>query len=130
AAGEAEFVTSAVSVDLAAGASLQHYRLQELNPRSILCDTLSADLAQDATYRLHGISTGAQAARSTLTVRLGGERSDLTLAVVALCDRQQEQDTFALVEHGAPRARTRQTFRGISAGRARVAFNGKIVVAE
>ena len=130
ATGEASFVTSAVSVDLAAGASLQHYRLQELNPRSILFDTLSADLAQDATYRLHGISTGAQAARSTLTVRLGGERSDLTLAVVALGDRQQVQDTFALVEHAAPRARTRQTFRGISAGRARVAFNGKIVVAE
>ncbi|MGH8305372.1 MAG: SufD family Fe-S cluster assembly protein, partial [Steroidobacteraceae bacterium] len=43
-------------------------------------------------------------------------------------DRQQVQDTFALVEHAAPRARTTQTFRGISAGRARVAFNGKIVV--
>ncbi|MGH8217818.1 MAG: SufD family Fe-S cluster assembly protein, partial [Steroidobacteraceae bacterium] len=36
----------------------------------------------------------------------------------------------ALVEHLAPRARTEQTFRGIAAGRARVAFNGKIVVAR
>jgi Fe-S cluster assembly protein SufD len=128
AAEAANFVTSAVTVDLARGASLEHYRLQELNARSILFDTLAAQLAQDAAYRLHGIHTGAQAARSTLTVRLGGERAQLSLAVAALGDHQQVQDTFARVEHAAPRARTVQTFRGISAGRARVAFNGKIVV--
>jgi Fe-S cluster assembly protein SufD len=123
------FVTSAVAVELARGASLQHYRLQELNTHSLLYDTLSAELAQEASYRLHGINSGARAARSTLAVRLAGERAELALAVAALGDGQQVQDTFARVEHAAPRARTLQTFRGIAAGRARVAFNGKIVVA-
>jgi Fe-S cluster assembly protein SufD len=130
AAAEASFVTSAVSVELGRGANLQHYRLQALNARSTLFDTLSAEVAQDASYRLHGINTGAQAARSTIAVRLGGERADLTLAVVALGDRQQVQDTFARVEHAAARTRTAQSFRGISAGRARLGFNGKIVVAR
>jgi Fe-S cluster assembly protein SufD len=51
------------------------------------------------------------------------------MALVALGDRQQVQDTFALVEHRAPHTRTEQLFRGIAAGRARVACNGKIVVA-
>jgi Fe-S cluster assembly protein SufD len=130
-AGEhANFVNSAVTAELARGARLEHYRLQELNARSVLFDTLSASLAQDAAYRLHGISTGAQAARSTLVMRLNGERADLALAVAALGDRQQVQDAYAVVEHAAPRARTVQTFRGIAAGRARVAFNGKIVVAK
>jgi len=128
AAAAASFVTSAVTVGLAAHARLEHYRLQDLNARCLLFDTLSATLAHDAVYQLHGISTGAQAARSTLRVRLGGERAQLALAVAALGDRQQVQDCFALVEHAAPRGRTLQTFRGISAGRARVAFNGKIVV--
>ena len=99
----ASFVNSAVTVDLGCGATLHH-------------------------YRLHGINIGAQSARSTLAVRLAGERADLTLAVVALGERQQVQDTYARVEHAAPRARTEQVFRGISAGRARVAFNGKVVV--
>jgi Fe-S cluster assembly protein SufD len=126
----ASFVTSAVTVALARGASLEHYRLQDLNTRSTLFDTLSARLAQNARYRLHGISTGAQSARSTLSVCLAGERADLTLAVAALGDRQQVEDTYAVVEHAAPDARTVQTFRGIAAGRARVAFNGKIVVAR
>jgi len=126
----ASFVTSAVSAELARGAALDHYRLQELSSRAILFDTLSATLAQEASYRLHALGSGASAARSTLGVRLAGERAGLTLSVAALGDRQQVQDTYALVEHAAPHARTEQTFRGISAGRARVAFNGKIVVAR
>jgi Fe-S cluster assembly protein SufD len=128
AGAHASFVNSAVTVDLGCGATLHHYRLQDLAARAIVFDTLSAVVARDACYHLHGINTGAQSARSTLAVRLAGERADLTLAVVALGERQQVQDTYARVEHAAPRARTEQVFRGISAGRARVAFNGKIVV--
>jgi Fe-S cluster assembly protein SufD len=130
AGAQASFVNSAVTVDLGRGATLHHYRLQELAARATVFDTLTAVVARDACYQLYGISIGAQSARSTLAVRLAGERADLTLAVVALGERQQVQDIFARVEHAAPRARTEQVFRGISAGRARVAFNGKIVVAR
>ena len=126
----ASFVASAVSAELARGATLDHYRLQELSSRATLFDTLGATLAQEASYRLHAISSGAAAARSTLNLQLVGERSRLALAVAALGDRQQVQDTCARVEHLAPHAHTEETFRGISAGRARVAFNGKIVVAR
>jgi Fe-S cluster assembly protein SufD len=124
------FVNCAVTVQLGRGATLQHYRLQELGARATFFDTLTAQLAQECAYQLHCISTGAQAARSTVRVRLAGEGANLAMAVAALGDRQQVNDTFALVEHLAPRARTVQTFRGIAAGRARVAFNGKIVVAN
>jgi Fe-S cluster assembly protein SufD len=124
------FVNSAVRIEVAPGASLTHYRLQHLSGGSIFFDTLSASLGADAAYRLHAISTGAQSARSTLRVRLEGERADLTLACAALGDHHQVQDTYAVVEHLAPNARTEQTFRGIAAARARVAFNGKIIVAS
>jgi Fe-S cluster assembly protein SufD len=130
AATAVSFVASTVSAQLARGATLEHYRLQELNGRCVLFDTLSAQLAQEARYRLHGIASGAQSARSTMAVRLAGERAELTLAIAALGERAQVQDTFARVEHAAPRARTVQTFRGIAADRSRVAFNGKIVVAR
>src|SRR2546421_256279 len=88
-----------------------------------------AESEEGACYRLFGIATGALSSRSTLAVQLAGERAELTLAVLSLGDRQQVLDVFAPVEHAAPRARTEQIFRGIAAGRARVAFNGKIVVA-
>lgn len=129
AADVASFVNSAVTVDLGAAATLHHYRLQHLGPRAIAFDTLSAAVAREARYRLYTISTGAQSSRSTLALRLAGERSDLTLAALALGERQQNLDVYAPVEHAAPNARTEQIFRGISAGRARVAFSGKITVA-
>ena len=127
AGAQPSFITGAVTIDLGPGASLQHYRLQELNLQSILFDTLAAQVGQCASYRLHAIMSGAQSARATLAVRLG-EGAQLSLAAAALGERQQVQDTYALVEHTAPGAHTVQTFRGIAAGRARVAFNGKIVV--
>jgi len=127
---QASFVTSAVSAELARGAALDHYRVQELSSRAVLFDTLTATLAQEASYRLHALGSGAGSARSTLGVRLAGEAAGLTLSAAALGNRAQVQDTYALVEHLAPLTRTEETFRGISAGRARVAFNGKIVVAR
>ncbi len=122
-------VDSAVAIELAHRSRLTHYRLQGLSGSTILFDTLRATLAEEAAYRLHAVSTGAAAARSTQILRLAGARAQLSMALAALGDRQQVQDTFALVEHRAPHTRTEQLFRGIAAGRARVACNGKIVVA-
>src|SRR5204863_82618 len=48
----ASFVNGAVTVGLGRGAALEHYRLQELAPRAIAFDTLSATLAEEASYRL------------------------------------------------------------------------------
>jgi Fe-S cluster assembly protein SufD len=124
----ANFVNASVAVDIARGATVNHYRLQEAGARATWFDTLSAVLAQDATYRLHGVFVGGLSSRSTINIQLAGERADAAVSVASLGDRQQIQDAFVLIEHAAPNARSEQVFRGISAGRARVAFNGKVVV--
>jgi Fe-S cluster assembly protein SufD len=123
------FVNAAVTLALGRGARLSHYRLQELGARALCFDTLAAEVGADACYQLNGVNTGGQSARATLAVRLAGARASLVMAIAALGDRAQVQDTFARVEHSATRGRTEQTFRGIAAGRSRVAFNGKLVVA-
>ncbi len=128
AAALGSFVNSAAQVELARGAHCRHYRLQELSAASTAFDTLSATLAQDASYRMHQISLGSAAARVTLAVRLGGTGASVALAAVALGARQQVQDLFALFEHAAAHTRSEQLFRGIAAARARVACNGKVVV--
>ena len=130
AGGGASFVNSAVHVDAGRDTELTHYRLQSAGPRATWLDTLSANLAASSRYRLLTVNMGAASARSTTCVRMAGAGAELTLSAAALGDRQQVQDNFALVEHVAPRARTEQIFRGIASGRARVAFNGKIVVRE
>jgi Fe-S cluster assembly protein SufD len=124
----ANFVNAAVRVDIARSATVNHYLVQESGPKAVWFNTLSAVLAQDAVYKLHAVSVGGLSARSTINVQLAGERADASVSMASLGDRQQIQDAFVLVEHVAPRARSTQTFRGISAGRARVAFNGMVVV--
>jgi Fe-S cluster assembly protein SufD len=124
----ANFVNAAVRVDIARSATVNHYLVQESGPKAVWFNTLSAVLAQDAVYKLHAVSVGGLSARSTINVQLAGERADASVSMASLGDRQQIQDAFVLVEHVAPRARSTQTFRGICAGRARVAFNGMVVV--
>jgi Fe-S cluster assembly protein SufD len=126
----ANFVNSAVHVDAGRDAELTHYRLQSAGTRATWLDTMSAVLAANSRYRLLTVNTGALSARSTTHVQMAGAGAELTLSAAALGDRQQVQDNFALVEHIAPHTRTEQIFRGIASGRARVAFNGKIVVRE
>ncbi|MGH8226637.1 MAG: Fe-S cluster assembly protein SufD [Steroidobacteraceae bacterium] len=127
-AAEASFVDGAVEVRIGEGARLDHFRIQQLDARAIFMDTLRATVERSAVYRLHGISLGAQAARSTLGVRLEGESAELALHAVAVADDRQILDSYALVEHAAAHTRTEESFRGIAAGRARIGFNGKIVV--
>ncbi|MBS0378758.1 MAG: SufD family Fe-S cluster assembly protein [Proteobacteria bacterium] len=128
-AGEvAAFVNSALTVQLDRGAQLRHTRLQDLPARALSFDTLSAELHDGSAYRLLGVATGAQSARSTLLARLAGEGAGIDMALAALGEAAQVQDAYARIEHVARNTRTEQLFRGIAADRARVAFNGKVVV--
>ncbi len=124
----ASFVDAAVEVWAHEGSSVDHYRVQQLGARAVWMDTLRASVGRAASYRLHGITLGAQAARSTLHVSLRGDGAQVALHAVAAADAQQVLDQYALVSHAAPHTRTEESFRGIAAGRSRVAFNGKIVV--
>ena len=124
----ANFVNASVRVDIARGATVNHYLVQESGAKAVWFNTLSAVLAQDAVYKFHGVNVGGLSARSTINVQLAGERADASISMASLGDRQQIQDAFVLTEHVAPRAHSTQTFRGIAAGRARVAFNGMVVV--
>ncbi len=125
---DANFVNGVVTIELACGASVQHYRVQQMGARAVWLDTLSASLAQDSKYRLHSVTLGALSARSSVNIQLSGVRADAGVYAVSVADRQQNQDAFVLVDHLVPGAHSEQTFRGVAAGRARVAFNGKVVV--
>jgi len=125
---DANFINCAVDVHVARDASVQHYRIQHTGARAIWFDTLTATLAENARYQIHSANLGALSARSTVRVQLVGERSEIGLLSVSVAGKNQVHDTYAVVEHIAPNARTEQSFRGISSGRARVAFNGKIIV--
>jgi Fe-S cluster assembly protein SufD len=125
---DANFVNAAVEIDVAAAATLMHFRVQQMGARATWIDTLNATVAEDATYQQHLVHLGALAARSTVHVRLAGARAAARLHALSAAQERQVHDAYALIEHAAPHATSEQIFRGIAAGRARVAFNGKVMV--
>ena len=127
---DANFVNGAVTVNIGAGAQVDHFRVQQAGARATWIDTLTATVEKGARYCLHSVNIGALSARSTMRVQLVGERAETAIHVVSLADGQQVHDAFALVEHIAPNTKSDQSVRGIAAGRGRVAFNSKVVVRE
>jgi Fe-S cluster assembly protein SufD len=127
---DASFVNGAVHVSIGPGAQVDHYRLQQVGARATWFDTLTATVEKDARYCMHFVSVGALSARSTSRVQLTGQGAEAAIHVVSLADGEQVHDGFALVEHIAPNTKSDQSVRGIAGGRARVAFNSKVVVRE
>jgi Fe-S cluster assembly protein SufD len=117
-----------VRVEVADGAALNHYRLQEVGAAATWTDTLRATIARDASYHLHLLQVGALSARTTADIQLAGPAARTRVDTVALADAQQVHDHMIVVEHQAAHTRTEENFRGIAGGRARIGFNGMIIV--
>ena len=128
ASAEPSFSNARISIEAGAGSRVDHIRLQQLAVRAQHVESLELVLHDGADYRLVAIATGAAAARSSAVVRHAGRDSRLRWNAVALTGGTQVNDSFVRVDHAAPGARTEQSFRGIAAGRSRVAFNGHMIV--
>ena len=126
----AQFINSVVRVEVAAGAACSHYRLQETGVGTTWTDTLRATVGRDARYDLHLLQVGGLAARSSVDIALAGAAAQTRIDTVALSDGQQVHDTMIVVDHQATHTRTIENFRGIAGGRARIGFNGLIIVRD
>ncbi len=126
----AQFINSVVQVEVADGAEFSHYRLQEVDAAATWNDTLRATVARDASYRLHLLQVGALSARTTADIQLAGPAARTRIDTVSLAGAQQVHDHLFVVEHRAAHTRTEENFRGIAADRARIGFNGMIIVRQ
>lgn len=125
---DASFVNCAAEINIGTGAAVTHFRVQQMGARATWIDTVNVSVDADASYQQHLVQLGALSARSTVHVRLAGDRSATRLHALAAAAQHQNHDAYALIEHAAPHSVSEQVFRGIAAGRARVAFNGKVTV--
>ncbi len=115
-------------VDLDPAAQFAHFRLQAQAPQAHFIETVEAALQADAAWTVHGLACGAAAARSTCAIFLAGRAAHLTWNAAALGDGEQVNDAHVAAEYLAEQTVVRQVFRGIAAGRARIAFSGRMIV--
>jgi Fe-S cluster assembly protein SufD len=129
-ASTSPFCNARISIELQSRARMDHWRLQQHARGARHIESLDIVLAEAAQYSALSASSGAQAARSTALVTLAGADARLGWRSVAVADGNQVNDAYVRVEHRGRTGTTEQLFRGIAAGRARVGFNGSMIVRE
>jgi Fe-S cluster assembly protein SufD len=128
-AGAGTLVAANVQVTLDEGAQLTHYRLQQCAEHTLFSDTVTADVAADASYRVRQIGIGAASARTSAEVRLTGRAAALDWQSIAVGRGEQVHDLALKVDHRARDTRTQEIFRGIAEETSQIAFSGHIHIA-
>jgi len=129
AAGEHAHLGNALAhVHLAAGSTLVHARVQDESQRATLFARTDAVLARDARYERIDLELGAGLSRHELNVRLEGEGARVSANGVLLGTGRRQLDTRLGIEHIARDTACDLLWRGLAAGRSRVAFHGGITI--
>lgn len=110
------------------GAVLRHRRRQAA-ASARECSLVAVNVAADGRYELSQLSLGADLRRNDILVTLAGERAEIVLQSAWRVDGRGHLDNQVAVEHAQPGGTSRQTYRGIAAGRSRAVLNGRIHIA-
>jgi Fe-S cluster assembly protein SufD len=126
----AYFHNPVTEIDVAAGATLTHIRLQNESATAFHLSTLYARVAEDGTYDGFVLNLGARMARTEIHADLAGPNAAVHLTAAQLLSGTQHSDITTVVRHAAPRGTSRQTVKNVLAGRSRGVFQGRIEVAR
>ena len=122
----AHLANALTHIQVAAGASLAHARVQaDADGQTTLLRTDTV-LADEAQYRRVDLELGAALTRHELNVRLEGDNAALTANGVLLGNGRRHIDTRLGIEHIARDTTAELVWRGLGADRSRVVFHGGI----
>jgi Fe-S cluster assembly protein SufD len=126
----ASAINAAVDLHAAAGARVEHHRVQNCADSASCFDTLVAHVGENASYALRSVTLGALTARSTAFIKLAGRGARCEVSAASVANGIQTLDSLVEVDHVAPDTATKEIFRGIATERGKLAFNGKMIVRE
>lgn len=126
--GSASYLTAAVTeIHLDENAGLEHIKLQIETDKAYHFGGIYAEQARSARLRQHHAAFGGLLARTEIHSELG-HGAECELDGLFLATGRRHLDTHTLLRHRAPQAISRESYRGIAAGRGRGVFSGRIVV--
>jgi Fe-S cluster assembly protein SufD len=117
-----------VELRLAAGAEFARVALVEETAEALHIGELLALLGSTSRLSSLVLLLGGRTVRHEATIRSDGEGTQCTLRGAFVLSGRQEANIVTTVDHAAPAGETRQVFKGVAAGRAHGAFQGRITV--
>ena len=122
------FSNHLMQVQLQAGATLTHARLQDEDAGATVMARTDATLESTARYHRVDLELGAGLSRHELNVVLRGSQAQFISGGALLAGGRRHIDTRLGIEHGARDTRCDLLWRGLAAERGRVAFHGGITI--
>ncbi|MDA3907254.1 MAG: Fe-S cluster assembly protein SufD [Bacteroidales bacterium] len=122
------FTNSVTEIILGANASLDHYRLQNINNNSSLISSVAVEQARDSRLSTNSIILNGGLIRNETYTKLNGEGAHADILGVYLADKNQHIDNQVFVDHAVPNCTSNELFKGILDDYARAVFNGHILV--
>jgi Fe-S cluster assembly protein SufD len=117
-----------INLRLADGAKLNRVTLVEEAADALHLSDVSAVLDRNSKLASFVLLLGGRTVRHEVTVQSAGEGAHCGLYGAFLLADRQEANIVTTVEHMAERGETREIFKGVAAGRAHGAFQGRITV--
>ncbi|GAB2522724.1 Fe-S cluster assembly protein SufD [Lysobacter humi (ex Lee et al. 2017)] len=126
----AHLSNAVAQVHLAPRARLVHARLQDESTGATVIARTDAVLGSESTYRRLDLELGAALSRHELGIALHGRGACARANGVLLATGRRHLDTRLALDHAGPDSRCELAWRGLGAGRGRVAFHGGILIRE
>jgi Fe-S cluster assembly protein SufD len=117
-----------VELHLAAGAQFARVALVEEATEALHIGDLLAVLGPGSWLTGLVLLLGGRTVRHEATIRSDGEATRCALHGAFILSGRQEANIVTTVDHAAPGGETREIFKGVAAGRAHGAFQGRIAV--
>lgn len=124
----ASFTNSLTEAVVGQNASLDFYKLQNLNNNSSLVNSSFFSLERDSKLKTNAITLNGGMIRNNIHVSLNGENGAADIFGVYLMDREQHVDNQVFVDHKVPNCYSNELFKGILDEKASGVFNGHIMV--
>ncbi len=130
AATSASFATSVLQLTLTANSQLTLIRLQQAPASATRALHVQANLSAGASLRVFSLDLSAAKSRFELEVDLKGAGASVEAhGLVAVTDKAHADAQLRII-HSAPHCRSLVDYRLLAAGRAKVVFNGGVLVRE
>ena len=126
--GAERLTTQVIEIDLAPGARLSLYRLQDEHADATLLTRIDARLHRASRLEAVVVDCGTGLVRHDFNVVLAEPGSEVVLSGLYQPAPGGHVDNQTRIIHAAPHCRSREYFKGIIDAKARAIFVGKVVV--
>ncbi len=124
------FINTLTEVVIGENASLDLYKLQNINDNTALINNTFFDLNNYSRLNVNVLSFNGGAIRNELYVNLNKPGAEADINGFYLMDKKQHIDNQVYVNHNAPECNSKELFKGILDDEATGVFNGYVYVAR